>query len=564
MKRGIEIGFGQAWRSLTHIRRFRAAIRRPAQTQAEKLLSIIRANENTAFGKKHGFDRIASVADFQSRVPPAEYEYLEPYIEASMRGERAQLTADEPFMYATTSGTTSRPKFIPINESHLRDYTHAFHVHNYHLIADNPLAALGQYMIISSNDREGTVPCGKPYGAVSGLLNRRQSSLVRRFFALPYEICQVRQVDMKYYLMLRAAMAQNVTAILCCNPSSLLLLADQLGEQAGELIRDIRDGTLNPAFAPDPAIARAFAPYLRPDKPLADRLSRLLEKEGRLLPRLVWPGLGVISCWKGGPMSFYLDRLGQSYGQIAVRDFGYMASEGRGSIPLADEGAGGVAALTSHFFEFVPEDEMDGPARSYKTLDQIAVGRRYYIHFTTAAGLYRYNINDLVEVVGMHERTPVIEFVRKGAGISSITGEKLTEEHVRLALDFARRQLGISGLKHFTAAVSLGHPPYYACFAEFDCALAEPVRAEFMRVFDQSLRSQNPEYQDKRATRRLGLPALFTVPAGTYTGLRQERVLAGAPEAQVKIPLLASTGTFADRLFALSPLAGASRGGDGG
>ena len=54
-------------------------------------------------------------------------------------------------------------------------------------------------------------------------------------------------------------------------------------------------------------------------------------------------------------------------------------------------------------------------------------GRRYYVLFTTAAGLYRYFMNDLVEVTGFFHRTPLLRFVQKGKGVTSLTGEKLYE-----------------------------------------------------------------------------------------------------------------------------------------
>jgi hypothetical protein len=555
------IAVGQIWRSLTHLRVFRNAVKNPRAAQTKKLLQIIRANENTAYGKRYNFAKIRSIEDFQRYVPPVSYEDIRPYVERAMEGEKAQLTAESPFMFATTSGTTAKPKFVPITEAHLRDYTHAFQIHNYKAIQDHPDASEGRYLIITSNDEEGRTSADLPYGAVSGLLNKRQPQILRKYFSLPYEISKIKDVDAKYYLMLRIAVAQNITAILCCNPSSLLLLADQMKEHAAELVADVHNGTIRSRYAPPPELAYAFEKYLTPDPQRAQELEALVAKHGSLTPKTVWPNLRLMSCWKGGPMSFYLERLPESFGDIPIRDFGYMASEGRGSIPLSDKGAGGVVAITSHFFEFVKEDEVDNANPQFLTADEVRVGERYYIYFTTSAGLYRYNINDLVEVVGKEEQTPIIQFVRKGVGISSITGEKLTEEQVKVALCQAVRQLKLSEISHFTAAVQLGDPPYYACFAELNGHLPESVRNEFLRIFEQSLRAQNPEYQDKRLTRRLGPPVLEVLPAGTYTRLRQQRVLEGAPEAQVKIPLLSMLGEFEGKLSSLPELASVARGG---
>ncbi len=547
-KRPSLIHLGQIYRRATHIRRFFNAVKKTEEVQAQKLLSYIRANEASAFGKAFNFDKIRTVEDYQRYVPPCKYEDLQPYIDRVRAGATNQLTRENPFMFATTSGTTALPKFIPITASHIRDYTHAFQVHNYHLIKDYPRAAYGRFLLITSNDEEGRTESDIPYGAVSGMLNRKQPDMIRKHFATPYELCKIKNVDAKYYLMLRSALGLDVTAVICCNPSSLLLLADQMREHAADLVADLFDGTIKHAYRPPQAYKEAFDKYCLADKQRARQLDKLLEKDGTLLPRKVWQNLEILVSWKGGPMAFYLDKLPEMYGHMPVRDFGYMASEGRGSIPLTSEGSGGVLALTSHFYEFVEESEHDSADAKFLLAHQLKKGGRYYIYFTTAAGLYRYNINDLIEVVDYEANTPIIRFVRKGMGVSSITGEKLTEEQVLVALTMAKTQLGLSEVEHCTVEVELGSPPFYVAFAELSNDLPDSVKNQFIRIFDDSLKNQNPEYQDKRATKRLGLPVMRALPAGTYMKLRQQRVSQGAPEAQVKIPLLSAHSAFTGQL----------------
>lgn len=550
--RKIELAVGQFYRELTHVRRFKQAVRSPLAAQTQKLLQVIRANEQTVFGKKYNFDKITSIADYQRYVPPTDYEELSPYIEATMNGRRGQLTDEDAVMFATTSGTTGKPKFFPITNSHVADYAHAFQIHNYEIIRQRPRAASGSVLIFSSNDAEGVTAAGIPYGAVSGLLRQRQSPLVQKYFTLPHIVSRIKDVEVKYYTMLRLSLCQDVTAILGCNPSSFLLFADQMREHADELISDIFDGTLRKCYSPPAPLAEALEPFMIADRARAIELEKLLSDNQTLMPKDVWPNLDLLSCWKGGPLSFYLDRLPDAYGNVQIRDFGYMASEGRGTIPVSSDGAGGVVAVTCHFFEFVAEDHMDDDNPTYYTVDQLKMGQRYYIHFTTAAGLYRYNINDLVEVVGFYENTPVIQFVQKGMGVSSITGEKLTEEQVQIALCYAVRQLNMKAIDHFTFAVQLGLPPHYVCFIELKQELPESVADEFLRVFEQSLQLQNIEYKDKRVTKRLGPPTLQILPGGTFTKLRQQRVAEGAPEAQVKIPLLNASKNFREMLATLS------------
>jgi hypothetical protein len=547
--------FGQLYRELTHIRRFKAALARPRAVQEKKLLDILRLNAESEFGRKHGFHRLKSIKDYQDEVPACTYENLEPYIEASMCGAPAQLSCEKPVMFATTSGTTGKPKFIPITETHLADYTHAFHIHNWGLTRDNPQAAHlpgSKYLIFNSNDLDGYTKDGTPYGSVSGLLRRRQSPLVQRYFALPPAVSRIKNVESKYYSILRLALPQKVVCMASCNPSTLLILAEKLQEHADELLRDIFDGGINSNFSPPPPLAAELAGCLAADRDCARRLAAILEKSGQLRPADAWPDLSVLSVWKGGPMQFYLDRLPEKYGKVKIRDFGYMASEGRGTIPLADEGAGGIAALTSHFFEFVPAEDESPDRRRFLTLDQLEAGRRYYIHFTTAAGLYRYNINDLMEVVGFESATPVLQFVRKGNGISSITGEKLSEEQVTSALQEALSGEHRAQIEHFVMAVQLADLPYYTGFVESSEPLSEERLAALAGDIDASLQAQNLEYRDKRQSMRLGAVKLQLLKAGTFMKLRQQRVLQGAPEAQVKIPFLTNSISFCRDIATLS------------
>ena len=55
---------------------------------------------------------------------------------------------------------------------------------------------------------------------------------------------------------------------------------------------------------------------------------------------------------------------------------------------------------------------------------------------------------------------------------------------------------------------------------------------------DTALAAANIEYRIKRESLRLAAPVLQTVAPGSFDRYRQERVLQGAPEAQVKIPHL--------------------------
>ena len=519
---------------------------RPGAAQWDKLSDICNRNAGTEFGQKHGFDRIRSVADYRAAVPPQTYDSLAPWIDRATAGESNVLTADAPLMFATTSGTTGAAKYIPVTPSYLHEYSHGIHVHTYRLFCDFPDALEGRLLVSSSNDEEGRTAGGVPFGAISGYLTRTQPGLLRRYFAPPYEVCRIKDIESKYYLTLRHALAADIRATITPNPSSLLLLAQAMQRHADELIEDIHRGTVNPAYLPADA-APGLTDGLAPEPRRAAELAACARATGRLLPAEAWPNLRVISCWKGGTMPLYLRKLPEYFGDVPVRDMGYMATEGRGSTPLVNSGAAGVLNVTTHFFEFVPAEQRDRVDPDFLTGEELEPDQEYFVYLTTSAGLYRYDINDIIRVVDFYRRTPVIQFVRKGQGISSITGEKLTEAQVTAALvDVVDR--GGFDLDHVTASVEWGDPPSYAFYCESVDRWPEERCSRFLRVLDGALSARNIEYEAKRSSRRLGMPVFKQVAAGSFTALRQQRVAAGAPEAQVKIPHLSTDMRFGEHL----------------
>jgi hypothetical protein len=535
----------QLWRWFADARRFEEATHDATEAQRRKLLSILRANRDTAYGRKHGFGSIRGIDDFQRNVPINSYESLEPYVARMADGEASVLTAEAPLMFALTSGTTGKAKHIPVNPSSLAEYIHAVQTHTWRVLEDHPEAGAGQFLVTSSRDVEGRTSAGIPYGAMSGLVVRRQPELVRSRFVLPYEVGLITNVELKYYLTLRMALSSSVTALSSLNPSTIVLLCEKLQQYSEQLIRDVRDGTAT-ALGPLPEwLGKVIAPRLAPDSRRADELAGLLKNSGELRPTEVWPGLATVLCWKGGTMPLYFRQLQRWFPGVPIRDRGYLASEGCGSIPLTDAGSAGALAITTGFFEFIPVEAREQPNPPVLTCAELQPNRDAYVLFTTSAGLYRYDINDVIRVVDFYRDVPLIEFVRKGRGMTSLTGEKLAEQQVTAAVLSATERLQTAdAIRHFAAVPVFGSPPRYAFFLELGQEMSDEQLQALAARLDHALCEENVEYESKRESLRLGPPLLRVVAPGTFEAYRQERVSGGAPEAQVKVPHLTPDREF--------------------
>jgi hypothetical protein len=241
----------------------------------------------------------------------------------------------------------------------------------------------------------------------------------------------------------------------------------------------------------------------------------------------------------------YLRHYPRYYGDKPVRDVGLIASEGRMTIPFSDATASGVLDITSHYFEFIPEEEASLPNPTVLSAHEVEEGKTYFIVPTTAFGLYRYHISDLVRVTGFYNRTPQIEFLSKGAHFANITGEKLSEYHVTQAMEHVLHELNLSLTAYTLAPCWHEELPYYGLFVEQSDLTNREQGPQLVELLDEQLRRVNFEYAGKRDSARLGAIRLELLPRGawqTWAGQRLART--GGTLEQYKHPCLIADSEF--------------------
>jgi GH3 auxin-responsive promoter len=528
-------------------RQFKAICGAPSKSQERLLHRILRTNADTEFGRRHGFSRIKTFREFQERVPISSYQDLEPYIRAEMAGQPKQLTKSAPVLFTTTSGTTGASKYIPMTRDGKRAKSRLMWLWLSALYRDHPRVSGGKILSIVSPEVESYAPNGTPCGAESGHAYRTMPKPVRWMYSTPYPVFAIEDYETKYYTLLRVAAGQDISCIITVNPSTINLLGDRLARHSESLIRDVRNGSLSPDFPVPPELRASLR--LRPDPERARQLERAAESgNGSLIPGLVWPNIAALGCWKGGTVGSYLAKFDAFFPQRPpVRDLGYLATEVRGSVPLSDKGDAGVVAVGTNVLEFQPVDDGDSlQNRDLLPVQELEDGQRYFVFVTTGSGLYRYDMNDIVEVVGSYERTPLIRFVQKGKGVVSFTGEKLYEVQVIAAVEEALLEL--RGRYHFIAAVAEmadGGLPRLIFLVEFDDAISAGDGSVLVDRLDEILGRRNSEYDSKRKSLRYGAPVIRVVRSGEFDKYRRRMVEGGRADGQFKVLRLTTDSSFA-------------------
>lgn len=536
---------------LRHITAFEDATRRPREVQEALLRRILTFHKDTDFGRDHGFSHIATPDDFRRQLPVSRYEYFEPYMARVRRGELNALLADRKvFMFAMTSGTTAARKYIPVTPQYLADYRRGWNIWGLRSYREHQSTRLRPILQMSSDWCEFRTESGVPCGSVSGLTADMQKWLIRWLYCTPGAVSRIKDHEAKYYTVLRLSMPRPVGLVVAANPSTLVTLARTGDHEKESLIRDIHDGTLSSRFDVAPEIRAALKKRLRRNPVRARELEDIVRLTGTLYPKDYWPSDRLmLGNWTGGSVGAYLRHFPTYFGNTAVRDVGLIASEGRMTIPFADNTPAGVLDVTSHYFEFIPEAEADSPNPTTLRAHELQEGGKYFILPTTAYGLYRYHIYDLVRVTGFYNQTPLIEFLSKGAHFANITGEKLSEYHVTRAMQDVLRDLDLTLTSYSVAPCWDDEMPYYGLFVEHTDLRTPEQGQRLVERLERKLCELNIEYAGKRESLRLGALRLERLATGTWQRWDAQRMeRSGGTAEQYKHPCLISEANFRDTL----------------
>lgn len=523
--------------------RFENATKNPIEAQKKILLEYLSRNKDTEYGRTYGFSSIKSIAQYQANVPSSDCDTLRPYIERMTKAEENVLTSDKPIFFGLTSGTTARHKFIPVTEYSRHKKAEVADLWAYYIARDHPKILDGRILAIVNTDVEGFAESGIPYGAESGHGYKNLPFPVRHLYALPWRIFDIPDYEARYYAILRIGMEQNITTVATLNPSTIVLLCQKIGAWKDKIIADIENGTLDKDLNIPVDIRSIITKSFRPNPKRAAELKDILKEKGELLPKFFWPDLQLIECWKGGTVKLYLKELPKYFGNVPIRDFGCLSTEARSSIPMSDQGAGGVLAVNTNFYEFLPKEDINKKDKRFLLCDQLEKGKEYFLIVTTPGGLYRYNIDDIITVDGFFNNTPMIEFVQKGLNAVSMAGEKLYESQVNEAINRAVNKYNLQ-IAFFSACAEIDTPPRYVFLVEFNEDPGREKKEALLKSIEEGLCDQNSEYEYVRQSELLAPPALKVVKKGDFERYRARKIRGGIRDSQFKAPELTSDPAF--------------------
>jgi len=529
---------------------FLTSLAEPERVQDEFLhKQILAPNLECEFGRRHGFAKIRTLADYRRAVPIQGYEGFAELIERTVQtGEQGLVTGDRIKRFFLTSGSTSRAKYIPITNRLVRNKSRTFGIYWSMVFGSHPGAKQGRMVTNFSDSGKavrapGGIPCSSESAYWSGVTRATQ---LRERPIIPRSVAEIGDSDSRYYAIARILLEERFAVIMTLNPSTILLLFQKVAHYAEELCADVERGGIGGGVGIGDTVREYVGEHYQGNPERAAELVALRDKGPGLLAHRVWPELSLAICWRSPMLQPYVDLLAPHFQGVAQRDYILMASEGVMAVPLEDGLSGGALAIGANLFEFVPEEEIEDPDPTVLAPEELEVGRNYVVVISNASGLYRYNIGDVVRVVRMHERTPVIEFLHRAGSTCSLTGEKLTEDQVTAAVSDVAEDLGLA-VESFTLAPAKQGFPHYVAMVELSSEADSTVLRELPRRLDEALEQHNMEYGSKRSSQRLAPPELWLVRPGGYEARRRQRLAGGTSDSQIKPTHLTRDANFVDQ-----------------
>ncbi|GEM_PF-2020529 len=510
-------------RPIKYLNEFRIALTNPLKIQKKILKEILKKNKDTIYGKEHNFKEIKTIQQYQENVPIITYENIIPYIQRIKDGEENILTKDKIIFLATTSGTTSSVKLIPVTKDRIKNFKREFYLWSMYVLKDHTNVLKGKTLYFAGPYIEGRTKSGLICGSISGYLVAKSPWYIKSKVVVPPKIYNIFDFDKKIRAISICALKSNITQFAFASPIEAILFIDFITEHKDELLNELE---------------------------LNGNIER--SKELKALPEFkpinIWPNLCLIGCIKSKFNLHYLDTLKDKIGKtdIEIRDPGIYASEGRLSLGLEKDGISGIIPAHVTFFEFIEKRE-DGYDSYPITIEKLELEKSYEVIITTTEGLYRYNMGDIVKVTGYKNKLPLIQFVDRNNYLN-IAGE-LAHENILISIIhklIEELNLKVKSFTFLPYAKDTNKKPRYELLIEFlsEQEINDKVAIEIKNKLDLTLKEYISDYRQMREEfGRLDEPVLSILKPGSYDEFDKRRISNGG---QPKPIHLSKKETFRD------------------
>lgn len=466
------------------------------ETQKSVFVDLIAGAKDTVFGKDHQFGSIKTHADFVRQVPVRDYEQMRSYFDRTAVGEPNILWPGKPRYLAKTSGTTSGAKYIPITRdsipNHINGAKNALlsYIHE----TGNANFVDGKLIFLSGSpilDKENGIRVGR----LSGISNHFVPGYLRTNQMPSYVTNCIDDWETKVDKVVDETLSERMTLISGI-PSWVQMYFDKIQERTGKPIKEVF-----PDFSLFVYGGVNFEPYRA-------KMEATIGKK-----------IDSVELFPASEGFFaYQDKQGEK-GMLLILNAGI-------------------------FYEFVPAGEIHNENPTRLTIGEVELGENYVLIVNNNAGLWGYNIGDMVQFVSKNPYRVIVSGRVKH--FTSAFGEHVIAKEVETALEEACAGTSAEVIDfHVAPQVNPSDGlPYHEWFISF--AKRPENMVHFAAKIDESMQEQNIYYKDLITGQILRIAVITEVANDAFINYARKQ---GKLGGQFKLPRLANDRKVADQLI---------------
>lgn len=332
-------------------------------------------------------------------------EFYRPAIERSLPTGTSLLNQEPIMFWSQSAGTTGDQKLFPMTQSFRRQFQRTVPPMVHGLMRRYPRFLELPALYFAATDPRQRTAAGIEIGFISNYNYRTIPALMRSQYAFPRAVLRDAATFERYAPVY--ALRGDLSAMFAVTPLSFKRLIAGIREHRAFILGSLRGDLPWDPTLPKPAISRQRL----------QTVSQLLEADDLAFKKL-WPSLEFVCSWKTAVCAAHLREISAYLEGVDTIDAIYSATEGWITVPVVECG-GSVVHPGAHIFEFI-EVGRDISTTNLLQPWELTPGIRYEVILTTAMGMVRYRLCDVVTCTGFFNRAPVIEFAHKSSGVISL------------------------------------------------------------------------------------------------------------------------------------------------
>lgn len=314
------------WVGRVMLRLFERQCKQADEVNRRSLWKIVELQQESEFGRKHAFSQLLASKDenaFRQNVPLSTYADYQPAIDRMKSGEEGVLTTESPQFFAVSSGTTGRPKEIPVTRRHQGFTMRYMALHVPAIIAQRiPNGAQTDLGIdlLSFAAANKLSEGGTPIGGSTAEAARRMARIIPHLWNSPTEVYTLEDQSTAWYLHalygLRNRNNQFAEAVFAPH---LLEWFRSIERNWTRLVEDIEQGTLNESLVLSQVVRARFSADCEPDPARATELREASAKGFSGIIERIWPSMSHVMTIASGSFAIYTTALQEYLGAIPFK-----------------------------------------------------------------------------------------------------------------------------------------------------------------------------------------------------------------------------------------------------